>query len=59
MEIVAHHPKQAEGMRNLQNQAASIYARAAFLYLKRLPCPLEQKLFLLDRLKRALERTEI
>ena len=55
MEIVVHRPEKPEEMRELQTRAAAVYARLVFLYLARLPCPLEQKLLLLDRLEYALK----
>ena len=51
MDIVMHLPDSPESMQNLREQTAAIYGEAILLYLQKLPCPIEQKLLLLDRLE--------
>ena len=48
--IIVHYPKSEEGKRELSKQVAVAHADMVNQYIKKLNCPLEEKMKLLDEL---------
>jgi uncharacterized protein YdcH (DUF465 family) len=53
MNIVVHSPKRPEDVNELQREVGLIHADAVLRYVQNLSCPKEQKLKLLDEIKKA------
>ncbi len=46
--VIVHYPKTEEGKRELADRVASVHADMVNQYIKKLNCPSEQKVQLLD-----------
>jgi len=56
--IIVHFPTDREMQRELSKRVAIVHAQAITQKVKSLSCPLEQKIALLDAVKRYLEKED-
>ena len=47
MNITVHYPKDKESLLELQKRVAVVHAEAVLRYIKKIPCPKEQKVNIL------------
>ncbi len=55
MEVIVHLPKGKEQRLELEKRVATIHAQAILDYIRRLECPLEQKLALIKAVQDSLK----
>ena len=48
MEVIVHYPKTPEGKEALEKRVAELHAQCAYNTIRRLNCPIDQKLALID-----------
>ncbi len=54
MEVIVHLPKSKEQQQEPKKRVATIHAQAVLEYIRRLECPLEQKLALIKAVQNGL-----
>lgn len=52
LDIILHYPATPETQRALAMKVAAIHAQTVLEYIRSLPCPLEQKIQLLEEIQR-------
>lgn len=53
MKIKVHYPDTDQGIKALTRQVAVIHAKAVLEFIRSLPCPWEQKLLIIEEIKKA------
>ena len=55
MNIIVHHPKNKESIDVLRKRVAVVHAEAVVRYIEKLPCPMNQKVKMINSLKEGLQ----
>lgn len=55
--MIVHYPKTEEGQRELAKRVADVHANMVHQYIKKLNCPSEQKVQLLDAVIKSVSGT--
>jgi len=51
MNVIVHYPKSLNELKDLQKMVAAVHADAVIQYIQKQPCPKEQKLEMVNKLK--------
>ncbi len=57
MNVVVHYPKGEENINELKSRVAKVHAEAVSTYIKKLTCPKNQKLELLNDVQKDLRNS--
>jgi len=56
MNIIVHYPKKQEDIEELRKKVATVHTEAVIRYIDKLNCPKEQKIALIDVIKKGLQQ---
>ena len=55
MKLIVHYPKKQEDIFMLEKKVATVHAEAVVKYIEKIQCPKEQKISLLNAIKKDLQ----
>jgi len=55
LKIIVHYPKRQEDIAILEKKVATVHAEAVVKYIEKIQCPKEQKISLLNAIKKDLQ----